>query len=70
MTTIVNTPSTKTDSNGIGTLISVILVLGFVGIAMYFLIPTIRNMQPAQITVPAPQVVIPDKVDVNVNQEK
>jgi hypothetical protein len=70
MTTIVNTPAPTTDSGGSGFLIGAILIIGFVAILLYFGIPAIRRMGQVQLNVPAPQVNIPDKLDVNVTQQK
>lgn len=37
---------------------------------LYFGIPALRRMGPVQLNVPAPQVVIPEKIDVTVEQAK
>lgn len=70
MTTIVNSPAPAPaqDSSGSGFLIGVIVLIGFVGLLLYFGIPAIKRMGPAQINIPAPQVVVPDKINVEVNQ--
>ena len=75
MTTIVNNPSpvvsapaAAQESSGSGFLIGAIILIGFVGLLLYFGIPAIKRMGPAQINIPAPQVVIPDKINVEVNQ--
>lgn len=70
MTTIVNTPAPTTDSGGSGFLIGAILIIGFVALLLYFGIPAIRRMGQVQLNVPAPQVNIPNKLDVNVTQQK
>jgi hypothetical protein len=70
MTTVVNNPAPASDSGGSGFLIGVIILVVFVVILLYFGIPMIRRMGPVQVNVPAPQVVVPDKIDVNVNQTK
>jgi hypothetical protein len=71
MTTIVNSPTPSGDSNGGSSmLIGVVVLIGFVLILLYFGLPVLRNMQPAQINLPAPQIVLPDKIDVNVTQPK
>ena len=70
MTTIVNSPAPATDSGGNGFLIGAIILIGFVSIILFFGIPMVRRMGPAQLNVPAPQVVIPNKIDVNVTQPK
>lgn len=68
MTTIVNSPTPTTDSGGNSFLIGIIIIVGFIGILLYFGLPAIRNMGP--LNVPAPQVVVPGKIDVNVKQSK
>jgi hypothetical protein len=70
MTTIVNSTTPTADSGGSNFLIGVIIVIGFIGIFLYFGIPAIRRMGPVQLNVPAPQVVVPNKIDVNVKQTK
>jgi hypothetical protein len=69
MTTIVNTPAPTTDNNSSsGFLIAVIGLIVFVVILIYFGLPALKNMSPAEINIPAPQVNVPDKIDVNVKQ--
>jgi hypothetical protein len=68
MTTVVNNPAPAPDSGGSGFLIGIIILVGFVAVLLYFGIPAIKRMGPVQLNVPAPQVVIPDKIDVNVTQ--
>ena len=70
MTTIVNSPTPTNDSGSSGFLIGVVVIIGFVILFIYFGIPAIRNMGPIQLNVPAPQVVVPGKIDVNVQQSK
>jgi hypothetical protein len=71
MTTVINNPAPSNEnSGGNGFLIGVILLIGFVAILLYFGIPAIRRMGPVQVNIPAPEVVMPDKIDVNVNQAK
>jgi len=70
MTTIVNSPTPTTDSSGNSFLLGIIIVVGFIVIFLYFGIPAIRRMGPVQVNVPAPQVVVPGKIDVNVKQTK
>lgn len=69
MTTVVNNPAPAADNGG-SFLIGVIVLAGLVLIFVYFGIPAIRRMGPIQIGTPAPQVNIPGKIDVNVNQAK
>jgi hypothetical protein len=71
MTTIVNNPAPASapDSGGSGVLIGVIILMGMVMAFLYFGIPVIKRMSgPIQITIPAPQIVVPGKIDVKVSQ--
>lgn len=70
MTTIVNNPTPQTDSSGSGFLIGAVVLIGFVAVLLWFGIPVLRNMGPIQLNVPAPQVVVPGDIDVNVSQPK
>lgn len=70
MTTIVNSATPTSDSGGSGFLIGIVAIIGFAILFIYFGIPAIRNMGPIQLNVPAPQVVVPGKIDVNVKQSK
>jgi len=70
MTTVVNNPTPVSENGGAGFLIGVIVLIGFVVVLIYFGIPAMRRMQPSQTVVPAPQIVIPDKINIDVNQTK
>ncbi|MEK7522772.1 MAG: hypothetical protein AAB569_04265 [Patescibacteria group bacterium] len=70
MATIVNNPNPVSNEGGSSFLVGVILLIGFVMIILYFGIPAIKNMGPIQLNIPAPKVVIPDKINVNVQQAK
>lgn len=70
MTTIVNTPAPSESTGGSGFLIGVIVLVGFVIVLLYFGIPAIQRMGAVQLNVPAPQINVPGKIDVNVNQAK
>ncbi len=70
MTTVINTPSSSQESSGVGFLIGAVLIIVFAAFLLYFGIPALNQMKPAQINVPAPQIVMPDKVDVNVQPAK
>lgn len=70
MTTIVNGTTPSSDSGGVGFLLGAIIIVGFVGVLLYFGIPAIQRMGPIRVNIPAPQVVMPDKVNVNVQQTK
>lgn len=69
MTTVVNNPAQTTDSGGYGFFLGVIAIVVFGAIFLYFGIPALKRMGTPQISVPT-QVVVPDKIDVNVNQTK
>lgn len=68
MTTIVNTPAPSESGGGSGFLIGIIILVGFVAVLLYFGIPALKQMGPVQVNVPAPEVVVPNKIDVNVTQ--
>lgn len=70
MTTVVNNPSPESDRGGANFLIGIILILGMVMIFVFFGLPMLRQIGPAQITLPETKIVMPEKVDVNVTQEK
>lgn len=66
MTTIVNTPPSSSNSDGpTGMIIGLIVlaVLGYFGFV--YGLPALRNMQLG-----APQINVPEKIDVNINQPK
>lgn len=62
MATIVNSPAPSSDS-GSGFLIGILVLVFFGFLFIYYGLPAIKNMG-------APQVNIPSKIDVNVNQPK
>jgi hypothetical protein len=66
MTTVVNNPAPVQESGGSGFLVGTILIIGFVAVLLYFGLPAIKNMGPVQVNIPTPQVVMPDKINVNV----
>jgi len=70
MTTIVNSTTPTKDSGGSGILIGIIALIGFAILFIFFGIPAIRTLGPIQMNVPAPQVVVPGKIDVNIKQSK
>lgn len=64
MTTVINTPQPANDSSG-----SMGMIIGFVVLVIFgffffvYGLPALRNMRLGN-----PQINIPDKIDVNVNQ--
>lgn len=70
MKTIINNTTPTSDSSSLGLIIGIIALIGFTIFFIYFGLPMIRNMSPIQLKVPAPQVVVPDKIDVNIKQSK
>ena len=68
MATVVNNPQpAASDSSGMGFLLGAILIIVFAIIFFVYLLPILQNsFQGAQ----APQINVPDKVDVNVKQQK
>lgn len=80
MATVVNQPDTA-NSAGMGMMIGAILLIVVVLAVFFYGIPMMRQQAPAQVpavqnnTMPAPaessgtDINIPDKIDVNVNQD-
>jgi len=68
MTTVVNTPaSSGSNNNGNAGLFIGIFILVILGLLFfYFGIPAIKKIGSGQIA--TPQIVVPDKIDVNVKQ--
>lgn len=67
MTTIVNTPTTPTESGGTGMMIGFTIFAVVVIVFLMFGLPAIRRMGPVQVNVPA-QVNIPSEIEVNVTK--
>lgn len=67
MTTVVNNPAPRENSSGAGVVILAIVLLILAAIFVYYGIPALRGMGTPQINVPT-QIVVPDQVDVNVNE--
>lgn len=59
MTTIVNTPAPNSDSGGFGFMIGIIILVGFVGVLLYFGIPALQRMNPIQVNVETPAINVP-----------
>lgn len=70
MTTVVNNPAPNSDGGGAGFLVGIIVLIGFVVVLLYFGLPALRRMGNGYLNPTAPQINIPDKVDINVNQTK
>ncbi|MFS8159707.1 MAG: hypothetical protein ACMG6E_05745 [Candidatus Roizmanbacteria bacterium] len=70
MATIINTPAQgSTDSgNGMGMVIGVILLIGLFFLFFVYGFPMMRNSMGRIGT--TPQINVPDKIDINVNQPK
>ena len=66
MATVVNTPSSTDNGSGMGFLLGVILIIAFIMLLMFYGVPYLGNMMQTQ----GPQVNVPGKIDVNVNQPK
>lgn len=67
MATVVNNPPANSDGNGGGFLLGVIVLIIFVILFVFYGLPMLRGTGGG--ATQAPQVNIPDKVDVNVNQQ-
>ncbi len=64
MVTVVNNPPASENSGGpMGMIVGLVLLLVGVYLFVVYGLPAIRNMQ-------APQINIPSKIDVNINQTK
>ena len=70
MVTVVNNQPPVEKADGSNFLVGAIVFAGFGLIVLYFVIPAIQRMGPIQLKVPATQIVIPDKINVNVQQTK
>lgn len=66
MTTIINSPPSSDNSGGPVTMIVIITVLAiFIFLGFIYGVPALKRMQLG-----APQINVPDKIDINVNQTK
>lgn len=69
MVTVVNNPAPASDSGGSGVLIGVIVLVALAVIVWFWGIPMMRQQtSKTEINLPPTQIVVPDKVDVNINQ--
>jgi hypothetical protein len=70
MATVVNNPGTTTDGgSGTNFLVGIILLIAFAALMIFYGIPYIANSIGNAGVSQAPQVNVPDKVDVNVKQQ-
>lgn len=72
MATVVNNPGTTHEGNGFGFLLGVLLLIAFAVIVLFYGLPYIGNSfgnAGGNSGAVAPQVQIPDKVNVNLNQQ-
>ncbi len=69
MTTVINTPPPSTGSGSSGLILSAVII-GFIIIASYFGIPAIRRMNQTETNIIAPQIVVPEKININVEQQE
>lgn len=70
MTTVVNNTSPAVENKTGSFYLEAILLIGFAFLVLYFGIPVILRLKPIQINMKTPQIVLPDKINVNVNQAK
>lgn len=70
MTTVVNNPAPESDRGGTNFLVGIILLLGMVMIFVFFGLPMLRQLGPVKVSMPETKIVMPEKIDVNVTQEK
>ena len=65
MTTIINNPPSNNDNSGgpMGMIIGIIVLIVLVYLGYVYGLPAIRQMR-------TPQINVPSKIDVNVNQTK
>ena len=61
MATVVNNPSGTGDNSGMGFLLGIILLIVFVVILLFYGLPLLQN------STSSPQLNVPGKIDVNVN---
>lgn len=70
MTTVVNNPAPVSSTDGNSSMVMAVVLIGLIAFVLYFSIPAIQHMGPVQLKMPTPQINIPDKVNVNVQQTK
>ena len=67
MTTVVNNPASNSESGQYGFLLWIIVLITLAIVFVFYGLPALRRMGPAQITVPT-VIEMPDNVEVNVTQ--
>lgn len=67
MTTIVNNPAQSSESGGYGLFLGIAAILVLVVLFLFYGVPALRRVGPAQITVPT-EIKVPENVNVNVTQ--
>ncbi len=67
MTVIVNNPAQSSESGGYGLIVGIVAILVLVVLFVFYGVPALRRMGPAQITVPT-EIKVPENVNVNVTQ--
>lgn len=65
MATIVNNPPPSNNSGGVGMIIGIIVLIVVVYLIFVYGLPMLR-----QASVGTPQINVPSKIDVNINQSK
>jgi flagellar basal body-associated protein FliL len=71
MTTIINQPpSEQHESSSTGMIVGIVILVIVVVLVLFFGLPALRRTEaPAEQKAPAPEITIPDKIDVNIQQE-
>ena len=67
MAIIVNNPAQSSESGGYGLILGIIAILVLVVLFVFYGVPALRRVGPAQITVPT-EIKVPENVNVNVTQ--
>lgn len=70
MTVVLNNPTQTENTGSSNFIIKMVIIMGFVGIFIYFGILAFQQMGPIRVNVPIPQIVIPNKINVDVQQTK
>mgnify|MGYP001589605476 CR=1 FL=1 len=71
MTTIVNTPPSSNESGeSMGMVVGLIVLIVMAFLFFFYGLPAIKSMGSTQVNIPASQINVPSKIDVNVTQPK